>query len=201
MGCNDIKSLIFCIIQCKLILNCDLQLNLLAIRVSYSTLIYSLVDSQTHARIQKTLAEGSNSTLTTLFLVDEGRGERNQISLKADIIGPPAKRHLNGIWLADRSWSNIKCWLGSVVIFQGIPTSISKEPYSFMILQGEVVRTLCPSSGSTHETAWYLVLRLLNNSHAQITWIFNLHKLKRCDNCLAQNSYAICFGHTFNAYI
>ena len=31
---------------------------------------------------------------------------------------------------------NINCWLGSLVIFQGIKTSIAKKPYSFVILQG-----------------------------------------------------------------
>ena len=44
-------------------------------------------------------------------------------------IGPPAKRHLNGVLLACRWWPNIECWLGSFVIFQGIRTSIAKKPY------------------------------------------------------------------------
>ena len=29
------------------------------------------------------------------------------------IIGPPAKRHLNGVSLAGRWWPNIECWVGS----------------------------------------------------------------------------------------
>ena len=30
----------------------------------------------------------------------------------------------------------MECWLGGFVIFQGIPTSIAKEPYIFIIFQG-----------------------------------------------------------------
>ena len=52
------------------------------------------------------------------------------------IIGPPAKRHLNGVSLAGRYWLNTKCWLGSFVIFQGIWTSIAKKPHIFFISQG-----------------------------------------------------------------
>ena len=33
-------------------------------------------------------------------------------------------------------WSNIECWLGSIVVFKGIQTSIAKEPYIFVIFQG-----------------------------------------------------------------
>ena len=50
---------------------------------------------------------------------------------KWTIIGPPAKRHLNGVSLADRWLPNIKCWLGSFVIIQGIRTSIARKPYIF----------------------------------------------------------------------
>ena len=52
------------------------------------------------------------------------------------IIGPPAKRHLNGVLLAGWWWLNIECRLGSFVIFQGIWTSIAKIPYIFVIFQG-----------------------------------------------------------------
>ena len=55
---------------------------------------------------------------------------------KRAIIGPPAKRHLNGVWLAGRWWLNIECWLGSFVVLQGIKTSIAKQPYIFVIFQG-----------------------------------------------------------------
>ena len=51
-----------------------------------------------HARIQKVMSEGSNST----FFVNKG-GERIQLPLKKGvIIGPLAKRHLNGVSPADR---------------------------------------------------------------------------------------------------
>ena len=55
---------------------------------------------------------------------------------KRAIIGPPAKRHLNGVSLACRRWPNIECWLGSLVIFQGIRTSITKKSYIFVIFRG-----------------------------------------------------------------
>ena len=51
------------------------------------------------------------------------------------IIGPPAKRHLNGVSLAGRWLPNIECWLFSFVIFQGIWTSIAKKPYISVIFQ------------------------------------------------------------------
>ena len=52
------------------------------------------------------------------------------------IIGPPVKRHLNGVSLAGRWWPNIKCWLRSFVVYSGNPTSIAKKPYIFVIFQG-----------------------------------------------------------------
>ena len=48
------------------------------------------------------------------------------------INGPPSTHQQNAIEMA----SNIECWLGSFVIFQGIWTSIAKKPYIFVILQG-----------------------------------------------------------------
>ena len=60
----------------------------------------------------------------------EERGSKHH--LKWATIGPPAKRNLNDLSLAGQWWPNIECWLGSFVIFQGIRTSIAKEPYSFV---------------------------------------------------------------------
>ena len=48
--------------------------------------------NSSHARIQKVLSEGSNFDI--VFLVDE------EYHYKRAIIGPPAKRHLNGVSLA-----------------------------------------------------------------------------------------------------
>ena len=45
-------------------------------------------------------------------------------------MGPPAKRHLNGVSLACPLWLNIEWWLGSFVIF------IAKKPYIFVIFSG-----------------------------------------------------------------
>ena len=68
---------------------------------------------------------------------------------KRAIIGPPAKRHLNGVSLAWWWWPNIECWLCSFVIFLGIRTSFAKKPYIFVIFQVGV-RAPCPPSGSAH---------------------------------------------------
>ena len=51
-----------------------------------------------HVRIQKVLSEGSN-TDNVFFLVD-GMERGSKSHKKWAIIGPPAKRHLNGVLLA-----------------------------------------------------------------------------------------------------
>ena len=56
-------------------------------------------------------------------------GERgSKCHKKQAIIGPPVKRHWNGISLAGRWWANIKCWLGSFAIFQGASGPLSPQP-------------------------------------------------------------------------
>ena len=76
-------------------------------------------------------------------------GERgSKYHHKQTIIGPPAKRHLNGVSLACPWWPNIECWLGSLVIFQGIRTSIARKPYFVIIQSG--FRPLPPSE-SVHD--------------------------------------------------
>ena len=57
------------------------------------------------------------------------------------IIGPPAKRHLNGVSLACRWCPNIECRLGSCD-FSGIRTCIARKPYIFCDFSG--VRTPLP---------------------------------------------------------
>ena len=42
----------------------------------------------------------------------------------------------HGVSLADQWCLNIEYWLGSFLIFQGIPTSIAKKPSIFVIFQG-----------------------------------------------------------------
>ena len=64
---------------------------------------------------------GSNVFFIYFFI----RGKRIQIALKAGPIGPPAKRHFNGVSLAGHWLPYIECCLGSFVIFQGIRTSIA----------------------------------------------------------------------------
>ena len=82
-----------------------------------------------HARIQKVF---SNFDYVFFFFF-WWREKGSKYHCKRAIIGPPVKRHLNGVSLADRLWPNIECWLGSFVVFQGIRTSIGKKSYIFVI--------------------------------------------------------------------
>ena len=67
-----------------------------------------------------------------LFIFDERREDPNTTKKRA-IIGSPSKLRFAGRPL----WLYIECnWLHSVVIFQGILTSIAKIPYIFVIFQG-----------------------------------------------------------------
>ena len=61
--------------------------------------------------------------------------QRNAIENR-DIIGPPAKRHFNGVSLAGRWWPNIECWLCTFVILQGVCTSIAKKPIALWFFRG-----------------------------------------------------------------
>ena len=71
--------------------------------------------------------------MTSFFLVDERRKDPN--TTKRAIIGPPAKRHLNGVSLVGRWWPNIECCFGSfVVVLQRIRTSFAKKPYCYETL-------------------------------------------------------------------
>ena len=63
-------------------------------------------------------------------------GKKIQIALKAGHHRPASETPLDGVSLAGRWWPNIKCWLGSFVIFQGVRTSIARKPYIFVIFQG-----------------------------------------------------------------
>ena len=75
-------------------------------------------------------------TLTRFFRWSGEVGSKHHH--KRAIIGPPAT-------LACRWWSNIDCWLGYFLIFQGIRTSINKKTYFFFFGGGGGgVRTLCP---------------------------------------------------------
>ena len=51
-------------------------------------------------------------------------------------IGPPAKRHWNGVSLAGRWCLNIECWLGGFVIFMGSRPVLQSNPIFFVIFQG-----------------------------------------------------------------
>ena len=82
---------------------------------------------------RKFCQRGSNSaTLTTFFFFSffkrredpnitkigpSSAPQRNAVYRA--IVGPPAKRHLNGVWLGCRWWPNVECWLGSFENFRG----------------------------------------------------------------------------------
>ena len=53
------------------------------------------------------------------------------LNYKRAIIGPPAKRHLNGLSLTCRCWPNIECWRGSFVIFRGSGQVLLRNPVFF----------------------------------------------------------------------
>ena len=63
--------------------------------------------------------------------------------LKLAIIGPPAKRHLNGVSLAGRLWPDTECLLVSFVVLQEIRTNDAKKPSIIVIFQGGGVWTPC----------------------------------------------------------
>ena len=64
------------------------------------------------------------------------RGGGSKYHYKRAIINPPALGHLNDVSLACRLWPNIECWLGRLVIVQGVRTSIAKKYYMFVVFQG-----------------------------------------------------------------
>ena len=89
-----------------------------------------------HARIQKVFSKGSKFD-NVLFCFFSWWGDRgSKYHYKLAIIGPQAKRHLNGVSLAGRCWPNIECWPGSFVIIQGIQSSVAKKPNIFVYFQG-----------------------------------------------------------------
>ena len=64
---------------------------------------------------------------------------------------PASEMPLNGVSLAGPWWPNIACWHGSIVVLQGIRTSIAKTLYFCDFLGGgSRARTPCSPSGSAH---------------------------------------------------
>ena len=91
------------------------------------------------ARIQKVLPEGVQLWQRFFFLM---RGKR--IQKKRAIIGPPAKRHLNGVSLAGRWWPNMEFWLCSFVIFRGSTPVLIRNPLFLWFSGGKGVRPPAP---------------------------------------------------------
>ena len=95
-----------------------------------------------HARIQKVLSEGSNYDVF-FFFSWWGEGG-SKCHYKWTIIGPPAKRHWNGISLECQWWLNIVCWgSGPVMVRNPIFLWFSRG-------WGGGVQTPCSPSGSAH---------------------------------------------------
>ena len=132
------------------------------------------------------------SKFDNVVLVDEGdRGSKYRY--KWAIIGPTAKRHLNGVSLAGRWWPDIKFWLGSFVIFQGAGTSIAKKPYMFVIFQG--VWTPCPPLDPPMNFTPNLVgVELL---HIMV-WYFNCFKNTFCSIVLIRAFTTAVTGRNIN---
>ena len=72
--------------------------------------------------------------------------------------------------------ANIECWLGSLVLFQGIRTSIAMKPYRFVIFQGVWGPDSLPPSGSAHVRS-LITSCILNDSPILFTVYFTLYGL------------------------
>ena len=107
-----------------------------------------------------------------------GGEEGSKYHYKRDIIGPPAKRHLNGVSHACRCWPNIECWLGSFRIFQGIRTCIAKKPYIFVIFQGKGVRTPFPPLDPHMHKSLYHQSHILVSSEIMNTFLYKVNHEK-----------------------
>ena len=113
-------------------------------------------------------------------------GERIQIQVKLGHRRPASeapfkcikcKKHLNGVLLAGRCLHIIECWLGSLVIFQVIRTSIAKKPFILLFIGGGGVPTPCPPSGSAHidhECFLHLIYLIVWLLHR---WVYTGHLL------------------------
>ena len=90
-----------------------------------------LVDAL-HARIQKVLREGVQ-LWQCVFSWWEERGSKYHNTAN---IGPPAKRHLNGVSLACWWWPNIESWFSSLVIFRGSGPVLLWNPIFLWFFRG-----------------------------------------------------------------
>ena len=131
----------------------------------------------THARIQIVLSEGvqlSNFENVFFFFFRGERGSK-QIHFERAKIDPPAKRHLNGVLLAGRKWPKTECWLGSLVIFQGIRTSITKTSYMFVIFRGRGSGSFPPLS--TPLDPLMSQIRMLEQHPASVACLFEIQNI------------------------
>ena len=108
-------------IACRNVMNIT-NLDLLTIskdhtkfEVNCPTVVNSRKHTNGRTNRQTVIHEDSYSSNATGELtsgdITKNIGHDKQI--KAATIGPPAKRHSNGVSLVSRSWLDIVCWLGS----------------------------------------------------------------------------------------
>ena len=150
----------------------------------FKNIIFGKVLNTIHARIQKVLPQ--RVQLWRFFIVDEGRKDP-KYHYKRAIIGPLAKRHLNGVSLACRCVPNIECWLGSVVIFRGSGPVLLRNPTFLWFLRGGGPDAL-PPSGSVH------AVRVSNSSDSDQAQRFVGCVL--CPNCLQKSSAEMTLVYT-----
>ena len=93
---------------------------------------YSCADPESFAR--------GGPTLTCFFFVFFLMRHRIQIPQYVCQQWPASKTlfkwRLNGFLLACRGWPNMECWLGNLVLFQGIWSSIAMKPHIFFYFSG-----------------------------------------------------------------
>ena len=94
------------------------------------------------------------------------KGERIQISLKADHHQPASETPLNGVSLACRWWPNVECWLGSFENFKGSGPVLLRNSIFLWFFRGGGGGGPDPlsPSGSAHGTGQFIhLLRYTEN--------------------------------------
>ena len=93
-------------------------------------------DSESFVRGGSNFDNGFFCCCCCFQLMRGGREGGSKYHFKRAAIGPPAKRHWNGISLACRWWPNIQCCLGSFVIFRGSGPLLQRNLYFCYISRG-----------------------------------------------------------------
>ena len=97
------------------------------------------IDSNMHLRGSRKFCErGSDTDNFFLYYFITLLVEKSGVKYhyKGIIVGPPAKRHFNGVSLACRWWPNMECWFGSFAIFQGSGPVLPWDPIFLWFFRG-----------------------------------------------------------------